>query len=262
MNQQEEHHLGPCWKCRISGHSANLQNQIQILCSQHPQVICMHRAGKRANASFIPNLTDRPEMYERIEAKKGKTESISLECVIEELWYFSVLYLVRGRGELKQKYSERLWPNFFLLEFMQISTGKRLARRLWLHDQVVALRTNCTKPNSGWLMCFLSVDQTWGMNQGAACSCYESCPRIPPWRDTFKGWGIQNWMPEAGEGIWAGLVGLMLHLEDSGWKDLEGTSQTNTEVARERQSQPWKGETPRRYHPRLHFIRDLTFTHQ
>lgn len=66
----------------------------------------MHRAGKQANASFIPNLTDRPEMYKRIEAKKGKKENISLECVIEELWYFSLLYLVRGRGELRNTQKE------------------------------------------------------------------------------------------------------------------------------------------------------------
>lgn len=98
------------------------------------------------------------------------------------------------------------WPNSFLLEFMKMSIGKRPAKRLWLLDKEGALRTNCTETHSGGLMCFLSVDQMWATNQGAARSCYESCPRIPLWRDTFQGWGIKSWMPEAEEGICADLV--------------------------------------------------------
>lgn len=48
------------------------------------------------------------------------------------------------------------------------------------------------------------------MNQGVTWSCCESCPGMRLQRNAFKGWGIRSWMPEAEEGICAGLVGLML----------------------------------------------------
>lgn len=107
----------------------------------------MHRACKRANVNFSPNLTDL-KCLNGSKPNKKKRRAFPWS-MFEELWYFSAYYLVRGRGELKEKYSERVWLDSLLLEFMKVSTGKRLAERLWLLDKEVALRTNCTKPTLG-----------------------------------------------------------------------------------------------------------------